>query len=224
MNTRNTVIRNTLFSSVGIYTEYFLGMLTSIIIARHLGPAHFGAYSLVVWLVATGVAITNSGVASTVIKFVAELRGSGREASIRPLLAWARKVQAGFLAVVLLAGTGRIAGISNIAHGLVDAWRTQQARRVWLWRLLFLLGMVGGSWAWFAFTGRTANPRADISPVLLIMAGLLVGYGTSLSNGCTSGHGVCGLGRLSLRSLAATGVFMVTGIATVFVTRHLLGL
>ena len=126
--------------------------------------------------------------------------------------------------VVLLAGTGRIAGISNIAHGLVDAWRTQQARRVWLWRLLFLLGMVGGSWAWFAFTGRTANPRADISPVLLIVAGLLVGYGTSLSNGCTSGHGVCGLGRLSLRSLAATGVFMVTGIATVFVTRHLLGL
>ena len=82
--------------------------------------------------------------------------------------------------------------------------------------------MVGGSWAWFTLTGRTANPRADISPVLLIVAGLLVGYGTSLSNGCTSGHGVCGLGRLSLRSLAATGVFMVTGIATVFLTRHLL--
>ena len=130
----------------------------------------------------------------------------------------------GLSAVVLLAGTGRIAGISNIAHGLVDAWRTHQARRVWLWRLLFLLGMVGGSWAWFAITGRTANPRTDISPVLLIVAGLLVGYGTSLGNGCTSGHGVCGLGRLSLRSLAATGVFMLTGIATVFVTRHLLGL
>ena len=83
MNTRSAVIRNTLFSSVGIYTEYFLGMLTSIIIARHLGPAHFGAYSLVVWLVATGVAITNSGVASAVIKFVAELRGAGREPRIR---------------------------------------------------------------------------------------------------------------------------------------------
>lgn len=105
MSTRNTVIRNTLFSSVGIYTEYFLGMLTSIIIARHLGPAHFGAYSLVVWLVATGVAITNSGVASAVIKFVAELRGAGREPRIRSLLAWAWKVQAGFLAVVLVAGT-----------------------------------------------------------------------------------------------------------------------
>lgn len=130
----------------------------------------------------------------------------------------------GLSAVVLLAGTGRIAGISNIAHGLVDAWRTHQAHRVWLWRLLFLFGMVGGSWVWFAVTGRTANPRADLSPVLLIAAGLLVGYGTSLGNGCTSGHGVCGLGRLSLRSLAATAVFMVTGIATVFVTRHLLGL
>ncbi|TYT23595.1 oligosaccharide flippase family protein [Luteimonas viscosa] len=105
MSTRGTVIRNTLFSSVGIYTEYLLGMLTSIIIARHLGPADFGAYSLVIWLVATGVVITNAGVASAVIKFVAELRGSGREAQIRSLLGWAWRVQAGFLAVVLLGGT-----------------------------------------------------------------------------------------------------------------------
>ncbi len=105
MNTRDQVIRNTLFSSMGIYTEYFLGMLTSIIIARHLGPADFGAYSLVIWLVATGVVITNSGVASAVIKFVAELRGAGRDAQIRPLLTWAWRVQGGFLAVVLLGGT-----------------------------------------------------------------------------------------------------------------------
>ncbi len=105
MSTRGQVIRNTLFSSVGIYTEYFLGMLTSIIIARHLGPAHFGAYGLVIWLVATGVVITNSGVASAVIKFVAELRGGGRDGQIRSLLAWAWGVQAGFLAVVLLGGT-----------------------------------------------------------------------------------------------------------------------
>ncbi|MFZ7096204.1 polysaccharide biosynthesis C-terminal domain-containing protein [Luteimonas dalianensis] len=105
MNTRSQVIRNTLFSSVGIYTEYFLGMLTSIIIARHLGPADFGAYSLVIWLVATGVVITNSGVASAVIKFVAELRGAGRHAQIRPLLTWAWRVQGAFLVVVLLGGT-----------------------------------------------------------------------------------------------------------------------
>lgn len=112
MSTRGQVIRNTLFSSVGIYTEYFLGMLTSIIIARHLGPSHFGAYGLVIWLVATGVVITNSGVASAVIKFIAELRGSGRDAQIRSLLAWAWRVQAGFLAAVLLAGT-----ILFVTHG-----------------------------------------------------------------------------------------------------------
>src|SRR3546814_10825295 len=85
MNTRSTIVRNTLFSSVGIYTEYFLGMLTSIIIARHLGPADFGTYSLVIWLVATGVVITNAGVSSAVIKFVAELRGAGRDGQIRSL-------------------------------------------------------------------------------------------------------------------------------------------
>ncbi|MGY1457199.1 oligosaccharide flippase family protein [Luteimonas sp. A534] len=104
MSTRSQVIRNTLYSSVGIYTEYFLGMLTSIIIARHLGPADFGAYSLVIWLVATGVVVTNSGVSSAVIKFVAELRGAGRDGEIRALLSWARRVQAGFLAVVLVTG------------------------------------------------------------------------------------------------------------------------
>lgn len=105
MSTRDQVVRNTLFSSVGIYTEYILGMLTSIIIARHLGPAEFGSYSLVIWLVATGVVITNAGVSSAVIKFVAELRGAGRDTQIRSLLAWARRVQAGFLGVVLLGGT-----------------------------------------------------------------------------------------------------------------------
>lgn len=105
MNTRNSIVRNTLFSSVGIYTEYFLGMLTSIIIARHLGPSDFGIYSLVIWLVATGVVVTNSGVSSAVIKFVAELRGAGREGQIRSLLAWAWRVQAVFLALVLLGGT-----------------------------------------------------------------------------------------------------------------------
>ncbi len=106
MNARGQVLRNTLFSSAGIYTEYFLGMLTSIIIARQLGPAGFGAYSLVIWLVATGVVITNSGVASAVIKFVAELRGAGREAQIRSLLAWAWRLQAAFLAGVCAVGAG----------------------------------------------------------------------------------------------------------------------
>jgi uncharacterized membrane protein YedE/YeeE len=128
----------------------------------------------------------------------------------------------GVSSVVLLAGIGRLAGISNIAHGLVSGLRQHLPREEWLWRLVFLIGMIGASWAYFAFTGAVVNPRAHYSPVVLIIGGLLVGYGTSLGNGCTSGHGVCGLGRLSLRSLAATLTFMATGGLTVFVVRHLL--
>jgi O-antigen/teichoic acid export membrane protein len=104
MNIRASVIRNTMFSSVGIYTEYFLGMLTSIFIARHLGPTDFGAYSAMIWLVAMGVTITNSGTASAVIKFVAELRGAGREDLIATTIAYLRRAQRWFLLVVLIAG------------------------------------------------------------------------------------------------------------------------
>lgn len=104
MNTRAHTLRNTFFSSVGLYTEYVLGMLTSIIIARHLGPDDYGAYSLVIWLVALGVATTNSGTASAAIKFVAELRGAGRLEMIPTLLDYLRKAQRFFLLFVLLAG------------------------------------------------------------------------------------------------------------------------
>lgn len=104
MNTRSHTLRNTLYSSVGMYTEYVLGMLTSIIIARHLGPDDFGEYSLVIWLVAMGVAITNSGTASAAIKFVAESRGSGHTEIIPWLLDYLRRAQRMFLVVVLLAG------------------------------------------------------------------------------------------------------------------------
>jgi len=104
MNTRSQTLRNTAFSSVGIYTEFALGMLTSILIARHLGPHGFGAYSLVIWLVAIGVATTNSGTASAAIKFVAEVRGAGRDDLIRPLVAYLRRAQRLFLLIVLVAG------------------------------------------------------------------------------------------------------------------------
>ena len=104
MNIRTKALRNTMFSSVGIYTEYVLGMLTSIFIARHLGPAEFGAYSAIIWLVAMGVAMTNAGTASAVIKFVAELRGAGREDLILwPVLSVASIVFLYVLVKVLLA-------------------------------------------------------------------------------------------------------------------------
>ena len=101
MNTRSQTLRNTVFSSVGMYTEYVLGMVTSIFIARHLGPDGFGAYGAVIWLVAMGVATTNSGTATAAIKFIAELRGAGREELI-PELWLPRRAQRGSCRFVLL--------------------------------------------------------------------------------------------------------------------------
>ena len=106
MNTRSQTLRNTVFSSVGMYTEYVLGMLTSIVIARHLGPEGFGAYGAIIWLVAMGVATTNSGTATAAIKFIAELRGAGREELIPELLDYLRRAQRWFLVCVLLVGAG----------------------------------------------------------------------------------------------------------------------
>lgn len=104
MNVRSATLRNTMFSTVGVYIEFALGMLTSIIIARHLGPDGYGHYSLVIWMVALGVAITNSGTATAAIKFVAELRGSGNEALIPALIRYLRRAQRVFMLVVVLAG------------------------------------------------------------------------------------------------------------------------
>ena len=104
MNARAQALRNTMFSSVGIYTEYFLGMLTAIFIARHLGPTDYGKYSAMIWLVAMGVAMTNSGTASAVIKFVAELRGAGQDELIAATIGYLRRAQRWFLAAVLGIG------------------------------------------------------------------------------------------------------------------------
>jgi uncharacterized membrane protein YedE/YeeE len=93
-----------------------------------------------------------------------------------------------------------------------------------VWRWLFLLGMVLGAGVYYAWPGASvAAARQGFPPVLLVFAGLLTGFGTSMAGGCTSGHGVCGLGRLSLRSLVATVTFLLVAIATTFVVRHVLG-
>ena len=124
----------------------------------------------------------------------------------------------GSAATLLLLANGKIAGISNILGKLPF---TQRGDR--LWRVLFLIGLIGGAAAYNLFSGDAPIVRAHFPAWLLAIAGLLVGFGTSMSNGCTSGHGVCGLGRLSLRSLAATMVFLVVGIVTAIVTRHVFG-
>lgn len=125
----------------------------------------------------------------------------------------------GLAAVVLMAALGRIAGISNITYTLVDDWR---AGRLGGWRLTFVLGMMLGAAAYYLATGASPVPERDLHPGWLIAAGLLVGYGTALGSGCTSGHGVCGLSRLSVRSLAAVCTFIATAALTVFVVRHVL--
>jgi uncharacterized membrane protein YedE/YeeE len=120
--------------------------------------------------------------------------------------------------VVLMVANGRIAGISGIVGGIV-----QPDGPEWRWRLGFVAGMVGG--AALAMVAGVAPETIAVtgSLPLLIGGGLLVGFGTRLGSGCTSGHGVCGLARLSPRSLVATLIFMATGAATVFVMRHAIG-
>jgi hypothetical protein len=123
----------------------------------------------------------------------------------------------GLAAVLLLCLNGRVAGVSGIAGGL---WFSAPGDRAW--RVLFLLGLIIGAGVWVAFAGHAPLPRASFPKGLLVLAGLLVGYGTALSGGCTSGHGVCGVARGSVRSLVATGVFLGVAIVTTFVVRHLL--
>ncbi len=121
----------------------------------------------------------------------------------------------GLAATLLLWLTGRIAGISGIVGGVLQPRQGEVA-----WRAAFLVGLIAAGAAWLWLVPGAYTPRQGFPPVLLVVAGLLVGFGTRLGNGCTSGHGVCGLGRLSLRSLAAVMTFMVTAIATTYIVRH----
>jgi uncharacterized membrane protein YedE/YeeE len=136
-----------------------------------------------------------------------------------PLSALLGGVLIALSAVLLLALNGRIAGVSGVAGGL---WFSPPGERAW--RLLFLLGLVLGTALQVALGGQVPLPRVGFPTAAVVVAGLLVGYGTALSGGCTSGHGVCGLARFSLRSLAATLTFLVVGIATTYVVRHVLHL
>lgn len=121
----------------------------------------------------------------------------------------------GLAAVMFALLNGRIAGISGVLGGLLNPARGDIA-----WRAVFILGIVGAPLAYGLFTALPSL-QIDASYGLLVAAGLLVGVGTRYGSGCTSGHGVCGLSRLSPRSLVATLAFMGAGFVTVFVVRHL---
>ena len=121
----------------------------------------------------------------------------------------------GISAAMFVLLNGRIAGISGIVGGMFFSKRADIG-----WRVAFLAGMFAAPWLLLLAMPATA-PRIDAGIGTLVVAGLLVGIGTSYAGGCTSGHGVCGLSRLSGRSLVATLAFMVMGFATVYVMRHL---
>jgi uncharacterized membrane protein YedE/YeeE len=134
-----------------------------------------------------------------------------------PYASLAGGVLIGVAAALFVLLNGRIAGISGILGGLLTPVKGDIG-----WRVAFVLGLVGSPLLYALFASVPA-PRIDAGWAALVLAGLLVGMGTRYGSGCTSGHGVCGLSRLSPRSLAATAAFMGAGFVTVYVIRHLFG-
>jgi len=133
-------------------------------------------------------------------------------------IALAGGVLIGLAATLLLWLNGRVAGVSGLVNGVLFPQRGDVA-----WRVAFLGGLVVAAGAYMALVPGASLPRTDFSRAGLVAAGVLVGFGTRMGNGCTSGHGVCGIGRLSMRSIVAVLVFMATAIVTTYVVRHVWG-
>jgi len=123
----------------------------------------------------------------------------------------------GISAALLLAFNGRIAGISGILYNLLFNPLSGSERG---WRMAFLIGLIGGGYLMLPVEFEL---RQGYSPILLIVSGLAVGIGTRIGNGCTSGHGVCGIGLMAGRSMVATATFMASGIITVTILRNFIG-
>ena len=123
----------------------------------------------------------------------------------------------GLAVAMLVLLIGRVAGVSGVLGGLLRPRRGEIG-----WRVAFLAGLLAAPIA-YALAAAWPRPRIDADMEILVIAGLLVGIGTRYGSGCTSGHGVCGISRLSPRSLVATGAFMAAGFETVYVVRHLVG-
>ncbi len=146
--------------------------------------------------------------------------------SLTPFSALAGGVLIGLSVSLLLAFNGNIAGISGIARRLI--WGTQG--RSFPWQATFLIGLVAGVaivYAWAQTSGHVEwlpHARLGFPPALLMVGGLLTGFGTALANGCTSGHGVCGMARFSPRSFAATLTFVVTAMVATYLVRHVWGI
>lgn len=125
----------------------------------------------------------------------------------------------GLASVLLMASMGRIMGATGVLAGFI----APQNLSDWTWRALVLLGMITGPLIVLIFTGQMPAVDVPVSRPMLIIGGLIVGIGVTYGGGCTSGHGVCGIARLSPRSIAATCTFMAATTVTVFVIRHVIG-
>jgi uncharacterized membrane protein YedE/YeeE len=124
----------------------------------------------------------------------------------------------GLSAVLLMLFTGRIAGVSGILDGLINPQTSDRA-----WRAAFVVGLIAAPLAAVLIGYAVPMPQMPSSYVTIAVGGLLVGFGARLGSGCTSGHGICGIARLSPRSIVATGVFMVAAIVVVALTHHVFG-
>jgi uncharacterized membrane protein YedE/YeeE len=122
----------------------------------------------------------------------------------------------GLSSILLLAGSGRIAGISGILGGIYGKWNDVER----YWRIIFMLGLVAGSGI-VAIIQHGLSITQQTSGIYLVIAGVLVGFGTRLGGGCTSGHGVCGLARRSKRSFVSTLIFIFVAMLVVYITRHI---
>ena len=125
----------------------------------------------------------------------------------------------GLGAVLLMLGLGRILGATGIMSGLVFV----ESREEFSWRAAMVVGMILSPGLIYLLTGAMPELSVPVSPLMIIIGGIIVGLGASLGSGCTSGHGVCGLSRLSLRSIVAVPTFMLTAAITVYLIRHVFG-
>lgn len=140
-----------------------------------------------------------------------------------PFLSLFGGVLIGLSAVLVMAAFGRTTGISGITSDVLGRFtRSEHRSSDFGWRIAFLAGLIGAPLLYAVFAGGFPDQTVPASLVGMAVAGLVVGVGTSLGSGCTSGHGVCGLARLSPRSLSAVLTFMATGAITVFVLRHVI--
>lgn len=141
------------------------------------------------------------------------------ETAFTPYASFGGGLLIGLGAVMLMLGLGRIMGATGVLSGLVFV----ENRNEFSWRLALVIGMILAPGLIWLTTGSMPAIDVNISPAMIAIGGVIVGLGASLGSGCTSGHGVCGLSRLSIRSIVAVPVFMFTAAITVYILRHVLG-